>query len=196
MSRSHGGYLCRYDDLDVSWLQMMARHALHEDGQSWEACQLSVTVLGASQLVRMAYEGPFTSGRRGAQWYLSKHSLARKLSEHLRMPVHAYTLMADELEQVTAYGNGRRVGGELLSYDDVELPEDADDEQTFARLQEGWPLGHLARVLGVTRETLTRLPKRASTLIDLESPQEQRPLWHLFPAAVKARREQNSFLIS
>ena len=195
MSRSHGGYLCRYDDLDVSWLQLIARQALHDDGQSWESCQLSVTVLGASQLVRFAFEAPFTAGRRGAQWYLSKHSLARSLSEHLRMPVHAYTLIADELEQVTAYGNGRRVGGELLSYDDVEMP-DLDDERAFEHMQAGWPLGHLARVLGVSRDTLIRLPKTPSTRIDLESPQEQRPLWHLFPAAVKARREQNSFLIS
>jgi hypothetical protein len=51
---------------------------------------------------------------------------------------------------VLAYGNGRKVGGEVLRYVDVELPDDEDDAATFERLRAKWPLGHLGRVLGVS----------------------------------------------
>jgi hypothetical protein len=46
-------------------------------------------------------------------------------------------------------------------YEDVELPgrpEDVD-EAAFARMQERWPVGHLAYVFGLSRKELLRLPQ-------------------------------------
>jgi len=137
--------------------------------------------------VRFAWDAPFTYGRLGARWYLTHHALARKLSEHLGLTVHAYVFDADELEQVVGYGNGRRVGGELLRYEDADLPDD-DDERTFARLKQRWPLGHLARVLGVDREELIRIPRQPTMLIDLVHPMDPRPLWQLLPETARTQR--------
>lgn len=189
---SHGGYLCRFEDVDASWLARLAREALEEDGQAAADCGLQVTVLGTPGIVRFAYDGPFTYGRRGARWYLTHHALARRLSEHLGLTVHAYVFDALDLEQVVAYGNGHRVGGEVLRYEDSELPED-DDELTFERLKGKWPLGHLARVFGVAREELIRIPRRPTLLLDLGGSQAPQPLWQLFPEPVRARRSHELY---
>ncbi len=191
---SHGGYLCRYEDVDVSWLQHMAQKAVEEDGQSPNDCGLQVTVLGTPGIVRFAYDAPFTYGRRGARWYLTHHALAKRLSAHLNATVHAYVFDPDELEQVFAYGNGRRVGGELLRYDDAVLPDELeDDEVSFEKLKGKWPLGHLARVLGVAREELIRIPRRPTLLLDLARPEQPQPLWQLFPEAIRARRSHELY---
>jgi hypothetical protein len=106
--------------------------------------------------------------------------------------VHAYAFDPDELEQVVTYADGRSVGGEALRYAEAELPEDeaGDEDEAFRRLQAGWPLGHLARVLGIVRDELLRIPRQSSALLDLMSPLAPRPLWQLFPDAVRSRRHE------
>ena len=182
---AHGGYLGRYEDVDVSWLQRLGREALASEGVEADDCGLLVTVIPGHRVVRFAFDGPHTYGRQGARWYLNHHALARRLSEHLNQTVSAYCFDPEELEQVVSYGNGRRVGGELLKYEDVELADDEDDDFSFERLKQKWPMGHLARVLGVERDTLIRLPRQCSALIDLAVAAQQGPLWHLFPQAMQ-----------
>ena len=179
---SHGGYLCRFEDVDVVWLQKLAREAIEADGHLADDCGLLVTVLPGAKVVRFAFDGAHTYGRTGARWYLTHHAFARKLSSQLKVAVHAYVFDPDELEQVVSYGNGRKVGGESLTYEDAELPED-DDDASFEKLKNKWPMGHLARVLGVDREALLRLPRQTTALIDLMGEATAEPLWQLFPAA-------------
>jgi len=185
---AHGGYLCRFEDVDVAWLQQVARASLEEDGQKTDDVALQVTLLGGPGLVRFAWDAPFTYGRQGARWYLSHHSLARRLSEHLKTALHVYVFDPDELEQVMAYGNGRRVGGELLRYVDVDFDIDEDDDVAFQKLKNKWPIGHLARVLGVAREELLRLPRQSTALIDLARFYAPQPLWKLFPESLLGGR--------
>ncbi|WP_240360775.1 hypothetical protein [Pyxidicoccus caerfyrddinensis] len=119
-----------------------------------------MTVNRRRKVVRLAYVGPFSAGRQGAHWYAAHHALPRLLSRAANVTVHAYVHDPDEGEQVIAYGNGRRVGGERVVYEDVELPgrpEDVDDA-AFKHMQERWPMGHLAYVFGLTRKELLRLP--------------------------------------
>ena len=186
---SHGGYLCRYEDVDVAWLQLVAAQALTDDGVNPADVGLQITVLGGPQIVRFSFDGAFTYGRTGARWYLSHHALARKLSEHLRMTVHSYVYDSDEMEQVVAFGDGRRVGGDTLRYDDCDMPEDeGDDDRAFAKLAATWPLGHLARVLGIAREDLIRIPRRPMALLELGKPAAPQALWRLLPESVRTRR--------
>ena len=185
---SHGGYLCPYEDVDVAWLQRLARQAIESDGQLADDCGLLVSVLPGAKVVRFAFDGAHTYGRNGARWYLNHHAFARRLSEHLALVVHAYVFDPDELEQVVSYGNGRKVGGESLKYDDAELPDD-DEEASFEKLKNKWPMGHLARVLGVDREALLRMPRETTALIDLTGEAVAEPLWHLFPEAVVVSRQ-------
>ncbi|NMO17031.1 hypothetical protein HPC49_30230 [Pyxidicoccus fallax] len=137
----------------------MAREALALDGAEG-ATGLQVTVNRRRKVVRLAYVGPFTAGRQGAHWYAAHHALPRLLSRAANITVHAYVYDPDEGEEVIAYGNGRRVGGERVVYEDVELPgrpEDVD-EAAFTHMQERWPVGHLAYVFGLARKELLRLP--------------------------------------
>ncbi len=174
---SHGGYLCRLDSLDARTLVRLARRALPQDGVTDRGeVSLLISALPHRKVVRLAYDAPFTYGRRGARWYEGHHALARLVSRELGAPVHAYVLDVDDLEQVQSYGNGQQVGGERLRLEDAELPEDVDpetlDDQTFEAMKESWPLGHLARVYGVSREELVRMPRHArGVLIDLDAPQ-------------------------
>lgn len=192
---SHGGYLCQYEDVDAAWLQQVAREALLEDGQSPDDAALLVTVLGGPRIARFAFDGPFTYGRKGARWYLTHHALARRLSEHLRGAVHAYAFDPDEVEQVTAWANGRRVGGETLRYEDAELPDDEDD-LAFHKAQAKWPLGYLARVLGIRREQLLRIPRQQTAFIDLRSALAPRPLWQLFPEPAVVLAQQPALALA
>jgi hypothetical protein len=159
---AHGGYLVRLESLGGLELIRLAREALALDGAPG-ATGLQVTVNRRRKVVRLAYVGPFTAGRQGAHWYGAHHALPRLLSRAANVTVHAYTYDPDEGEQVIAYGNGRRVGGERVVYEDVELPgrpEDVD-EAAFKHMQERWPMGHLAYVFGLTRKELLRLPQAA-----------------------------------
>jgi hypothetical protein len=189
---SHGGYVCQYEDVDVAWLQRVARQALAEDGKTANDTGLLVTVMGGPRIVRFAWDAPFTYGRAGARWYLGHHALARQLSAQLGVTVHAYAFDPEELEQVVTYAKGRQVGGEALRYEEAELPEDetGEDDEAFRRLQAGWPLGHLARVLGIVRDELLRIPRQSSALLELGRPLESRPLWQMFPEAIRFRRHE------
>lgn len=191
---SHGGYLCQISDVDAAWLQRLARLALEEEGQCPDDVGLLVTVLGGPRIARLAWDAPFTYGRAGARWYQTHHALARRLSEHLRVTVHAYAFDPDELEEVVAWADGRRVGGELLRYEDAELSDDEDDAAAFKKLQQKWPLGYLARVLGIEREELLRIPRKSSALIELSPPLQPTPLWQLFPERVQALRNRDLFV--
>jgi hypothetical protein len=182
---AHGGYLSRYEDVDVSWLQALGRDALASEGVDPEDCGLLVTVIPGQRVVRFAFDGPHTYGRQGARWYLNHHAFARRLSEHLSQTVSAYCFDPEELEQVINYGNGRRVGGELLRYEDVELDDDEDDDVSFEAMKQKWPLGHLARVLGVERDVLIKVPRQSSALIELARPAANGPLWQMFPQALQ-----------
>lgn len=127
------------------------------------ATALRVTINRRRKVVRLAFLGPFSQGRQGAHWYAAHHALARLLSAAANATVHAYVYDADEGEEVIAYGNGRRVGGEKVVYEDAELPcplEELDDA-AFSGLQSRWPMGHLAYVFGLTRDELLRMPRAA-----------------------------------
>jgi hypothetical protein len=183
---AHGGYLSRYEDVDTAWLAKIAREALQEDGEGPEDCGLLVTVLPGPRVVRFAFDGPHTYGRAGARWYMNHHEFPRRLSEHLAGAVHAYVFDPDDLELVVSYGNGRHVGGETLHYEDADFDEDAEGELSFQRMKNKWPMGHLAKVLGVTREDLIRLPRQKTALLDLGKEVSAGPLWHHFPQALTA----------
>ena len=170
----------------------LAREALQDDGQCPHDCALLVSSfdrsLGHGQLVRLAYDAPHTYGKRGARWYQTHHALPRRLSQLLPSTVHAYVLDPDGFEEVCSYGGGRRVGGERLDYDQVELPEDDGgefDERAFEKMKARWPLGHLAQVLSVTRDLLARLPRAPSTLLPLDLNAEQDDLPDLFGAGAR-----------
>lgn len=177
---AHGGYLSLYTDVDVAWLAAVARAALADEGLDANDCGLSVSVLPDSRVMRVAYDAPWTWGAAGARWYKEHQALARRLSAELPVVVHAYAIDPERFELVRTWGGGKPVGGESLDYADTELPDD-DSEQAFEKMKQRWPLGHLARVLGVTRETLARLPRSESVLLPLERRLKVGPLWDLLP---------------
>lgn len=174
---SHGGYLCRLDGLDAFELVRLARRAIAlDDAGDISDISLLVSVIPNRKVVRLAYDSVFTYGRRGARWYERHHALARLASRTLGTVVHAYVYDAGVMELVTSYGNGSLVGGERLDVDEFELPdnEELEDDISFERLKEKWPLGHLARVYGVARDELVRMPKYAtSVLLDLQYPSQK-----------------------
>jgi hypothetical protein len=157
-------------------LVALAREALVEEGLAPEG-GLLVTVSRRRKVVRLAYDAPHTYGRRGARWHASHPALARSLSRTAGATVHAYVFDPEETEEVISWGGGRRVGGERVVYEDVELPdelhgpggEDAQAEAAFERLRSRWPLGHLAYVFGLTRDELLRLPRAEGVLLPLEA---------------------------
>jgi hypothetical protein len=107
-------------------------------------------------VVRLAYDGPGAT----ASWHAQHHALAQLLSTGQSLAVHAYTIEPYEYEEVVAYADGRRVGGERVRYDEVEVSDDeALDDALFAKLQSRWPLGHLAQVVGLSRNELLALRK-------------------------------------
>jgi hypothetical protein len=180
---AHGGYLSRYEDVDTAWLARLGAVALAEDGEHTDDCGLLITVLPGARVVRFAFDGAHSYGRAGARWYMGHHSFARRLSEHLATTVHAYVFDPDDLELVVSYGNGRHVGGETLRYEEAEMPDVDDDEGeiSFELMKNRWPLGHLAKVLGVHREELIRLPRQKTALLELSREVPAGPLWQLFP---------------
>jgi hypothetical protein len=183
---AHGGYLCRLEELDTSELVCLAREALVEDGVEPSDCSLLVSALERPRVLRLAYDGPHTYGRRGARWYETHHALARRLSTQLGSVVHAYVFDPDELEQVVGFGGGRKVGGERMRYEDAELPDEEDaelDEASFEKLKTRWPLGHLAKVLGVPREELVRIARAPAALLDLNGSTAPGRVAELFPLA-------------
>jgi hypothetical protein len=178
---AHGGYLCRWEDFDSEKLVEIARAAIIEDGQRPADCSLLVSVLPRARVVRFAFDGAHTYGRKGARWYEQHHAMARAVSRELGVTVHAYVFDPDDLEQVVAYGGGRKVGGERVKYEDAELDEDELDDSSFEKMKEKWPLGHIARVLGVAREELVRIPRARTVLLSLDGADARGKLSELFP---------------
>jgi hypothetical protein len=185
---AHGGYLVRLETFSGLELVRLAREALAMDlgAQAMEGAGLRVSVSSRRKVIRLAYEGVHEPGRLGAHWYGAHHALPRLLSGAANVTVHAYVLDSREGEEVIGYGNGRRVGGERLVYEDVDLPcepEDMDDA-AFARLRSRWPLGHLAYICNLTREELVALPRAsASVLLKLEGSEAGERLEALLPCA-------------
>jgi len=181
---AHGGYLVRLERFDSVDLVGLARDALLADGQDPANASLQISVIPRRKVVRLAYDAPHTYGRAGAQWYGDHHALAMMLSATSGLTVHAYVLHPD-YEEVVGYGNGRRVGGELLRYEDADLGEDEDlDDAGFEKLKSRWPLGHLAYVFGVTRNELLSMPRTPSGLLSLDGSQSADGLGHLLPSHV------------
>ena len=173
---AHGGYLCRIEGFGELDLAALAREALSQDGQSAEGCALSLCAIPRRKVVRLAFDAPFTYGPAGARWYESHHALARLLSEAVRTTVHAYLFAPNQGEQVVGYGAGHKVGGDAITYADVDCDLELDDE-AYAKLAARWPLGHLAYVYGVSRESLLALPRSKSVLVELASPAALKELW-------------------
>jgi hypothetical protein len=116
--------------------------------------------------VRLAFQAPLTTGQHGARWYADHHALPRLLSRAANATVHVYVYDPAECEQVIAYGNGRRVGGDKVSYSDVELSgEEERDDAAFTRMRARWPMGHLAYVFGLAREELLGMPRSTPSVV-------------------------------
>jgi hypothetical protein len=127
---------------------------------------LHVTVIRRRKVVRLAFQTPLTTGGRGARWYEDHHALPRLLSRAANATVHAYVYDPAECEEVIAYGNGRRVGGDRVSYNDVELSgEEEQDDAAFKRMRARWPMGHLAYVFGLAREELLGMPRSTPSVV-------------------------------
>lgn len=162
----------------------IAREALRMEGENPANASLQISVISRRKVVRLAYDAPHTYGRAGAQWYSGHHALAMLLSAEARLTVHAYVLDPD-FEEVVGYGNGRKVGGELLRYEDADLGEDDDlTDADFEKLKSRWPLGHLAYVFGVTRNELLAMPRNPSALLPLDGTISADSLSHLLPSHV------------
>jgi hypothetical protein len=123
-------------------------------------------VIRRRKVVRLAFQTPLTIGGRGARWYADHHALPRLLSRAANATVHAYVYDPSECEEVIAYGNGRRVGGDRVSYNDVELSgEEEQDDAAFKRMRARWPMGHLAYVFGLAREDLLGMPRSTPSVV-------------------------------
>jgi hypothetical protein len=163
----------------------LAREALVSDGVLGGPAALRVSVHRRRKLVRLAYEGVQGAGRQDAHWYSEHHTLARALSREANATVHAYVFNPDAYEEVIAYGNGRRVGGDKLVYEDVDLPEAGGDldDAAFSRISARWPLGHLAYVFGLKREDLLKLPRITTSLVlSLDAADGEAQLEDLLPS--------------
>src|SRR5262249_19711250 len=107
---AHGGYLLRTEDLRSLDLVALAREALAQEGEDAADASVQVSVLRPPGVLRVAYDAPFTYGRRGARWYRDHHAFARVASARTSGTVHAYAIDADAFEAVSSYAAGRRVG--------------------------------------------------------------------------------------
>ena len=167
-STSHGGYLFRLEDLTMARLLALAKEALQLEQESSADCSVRLCLVHPGKIVGVCYEAPFTRQADPGRWYLTHHALARLLSRELSSAVHVYVLDPDELEEVTSYAKGRRVGGERLEYADIELPEEDDGGAAFELEKESWPVGHLARILGVERELLEGIPRLRAVALSFD----------------------------
>jgi hypothetical protein len=163
---AHGGYLIRLETFRELQLVRLAREALVLDGLTGSLPSLHVTVIRRRKVVRLAFMAPIITGQRGAQWYADHHALPRLLSQAANATVHTYVYDPAECEEVIAYGNGRRVGGDRVSYSDVELSgEEELDDAAFKRMRARWPMGHLAYVFGLAREELLGMPRSTPSVV-------------------------------
>lgn len=166
---AHGGYLLRPEGLQSIDLVELAREALALDGEDPSDASIQVSVRRPGVL-RVAYDAPFGYGRRGARWYRDHHAFARLASERISSAAHAYAVDADTFESVCSYASGRKVGGETLVYDELEMDfgdELGLDVTVFERMRARWPIGHLGQIFGLTRDELSHLPWNESVLLSL-----------------------------
>lgn len=192
----HGGYLGCLDGVQTGMLVQLARHALAIDGQSSRDCALLVSLHSDGRLARLAYDAPFSYGRRGARWYQAHHALAKLLSETAVHTFYAYMFDPEEEEQVLTFSEGQYVGGERVRYQDAHLTEDEEgelDEVAFEKLKARWPLGHLGTVLGTTREELLHLPRVRTVWLPLEGPVSDGLVLQLFPPVPRIGRITREF---
>jgi hypothetical protein len=173
---AHGGYLCRLQTFGSVDVVALAREAALADGLDPEGTALQVSCFLRSRVVRLAYDNPRVYGRKASDFYAEHHALAQCLSIAVKEPVHAYRVDPEELEEVVAYADGRRVGGERLIYDDAEVGDGELSENGFDALKDRWPIGHLARVLGLRRVELLGLPRSPSLLLELGDGRQAPPL--------------------
>ena len=167
---AHGGYLLRPEGLQSLDLVELAREALARDGEDPQDVSIQVSVLRRPGVLRVAYDAPFSYGRRGAKWYRDHHAFARLASERLSSTAHVYAIDADTFETVCSYAGGRKVGGELLVYDELEMDfgdENGLDVTDFEQMRARWPMGRLGQIFGVTRDELLHLPWNESVLLKL-----------------------------
>ncbi|MBN1203547.1 MAG: hypothetical protein JXB05_01305 [Myxococcaceae bacterium] len=162
----------------------MAREALALDGVSGVLPSLHVSVIRRRKVIRLAFVGPTAAGLMDAHWYADHHGLPRLLSRAANATVHAYVYDPRECEQVIAYGNARRVGGDRLEYDSVELSGDEEeDDAAFTRMRASWPMGHLAYVFGLTRDELLGMSRTASSVVlALDAADAEERLERLLPS--------------
>lgn len=170
---AHGGYLLRPEGLRSLDLVELARSALGEEGEDLAEASIQVSLLRSQGVLRVAYDAPFTYGGRGARWYRDHHAFARLASERAPGTTHVYAIDPDAFEAVGSYAAGRRVGGETVVYDDLEM-DFGDGEGSvavadFEQMRAKWPIGHLAQIFGVTRDDLLHLPWQDSALLRLRS---------------------------
>src|SRR5260370_18337948 len=125
-STAHGGLLFRLERLSARRLTALAKEALVLEREQIPGRSILVSLVHPARIVRLAYRARFTERGNRARWYLTHHALARLLSSDLSSAVHVYALDPEELEEVTSYGKGRRVGGERLEDDHPQTPEAGD----------------------------------------------------------------------
>lgn len=160
--KPQGGYICRAQHLSTVHLPTLAREALKREKLPSDGTQLVMSRGRGGNVVRLAFER--SPDLDDAHWYLTHHALAQLLSSGQTLAVQVYVLLPAELEEVVAYADGRRVGGERIRYRDIDLTdEEQEDDRAFEKLQARWPLGHLAQVFGLTRRELLKLYRRGDT---------------------------------
>ena len=167
---AQGGYLLRVESLRELDVAGLARSVLALEGLEADGVSLQLGIHPRRKVARLAFRGARQfEGLAGARWHATHHLMASQLSLRTGAAVQAYAVLPGELEKVVTYGNGRQVGGETLSYDDVELTdEQASADAAYALLQRSWPLGHLAHVFGLGREELLSLAGRPGLLLSLD----------------------------
>jgi hypothetical protein len=149
--------------LSVVNLPTLARQALSQAGRDFVGAVLRVSPATRSNLVRLAFET--LRSAEAPRWFEGHRRLAQLLSAAQLTAVHAYLFMPADFEEVVSFAGGRGVGGERLDYARVEpTDEELLDDALFARLQERWPLGRLAHVLGLGRKELLRLGRSPKTV--------------------------------
>ena len=161
--KTQSGCFCQNEHLASVDLTTVARAVLAQEQRPVDGAALMVSPSAVANVVRVAFDVSQSKDIKG--WNGVHRGLAQALSQGARAPVHAYLFMPWEGEEVGTFAAGRKVGGDRVVYLEEE-PEDDDvvDDEHFARLQDSWPLGRLARVLGLRRAELLRLARSGRTV--------------------------------
>lgn len=188
-----GGYFLRLESFAGLDLPGLARQALAIEGVPSDGVSLRVSAHRKRRVVHVTLEAspqpaPPLAGACRARWFSEHPTLARLLSCQVEGAVQSYALEPDRFEEVFTWAAGRRVGGERLEYATVELSAEAEaDDQAFARLQQAWPLGHLAYVFGLPRAGLLELTRSPGEVFSLGEERGGERLEGLLPAGGHAQ---------